>query len=159
MAIIDSEDLRFSFVSGTTITLRDGDLAILVWASGWTGKEIVRVDGQVVSTSRTMSKSNDHRFKVGDIEYRVTYETKRVLDGHWGCSLFKGDELVDEVTWWFEGGSRHVGWASIGLGLVFGIVIVGLPSYLHLTIPTFVVVLLLLNRFKRHPVFEWPSRV
>ncbi|AKS41578.1 hypothetical protein WM2015_1204 [Wenzhouxiangella marina] len=69
---------------------------ISIWASSWTGREIVRVDDaageRVVSDKRSFRFTTPHEFKLGDSEYRIEVN---VNFGRAEFRLYKDGVLID----------------------------------------------------------------
>jgi hypothetical protein len=70
-------------------------ITIEFWASGWTGKEEVRIDGVVVSSLRSFRYRTVHRFAHGDHAYRVEMKCLSLATGTFRIILFRDDVEVD----------------------------------------------------------------
>ncbi len=72
------------------------DVTISVWASNWTGREIVRVqnggDARVVSDKRSFRLMTPHEFELHGHRYRLEF---RVKPGVADVRLYRDDLLID----------------------------------------------------------------
>lgn len=73
-------------------------ITIEVWASSWSGKEEVRVDGQVVSSLRSLRRKSIHRFRHGDHDYKVTVTCLAFGTGTFQITLFRDGVEIDSDT-------------------------------------------------------------
>lgn len=92
----DKAAFNVSFFQGIQCYFDIGEHTISVWGSAWSGREIVRVDNQVVSDSRNLSlRQNRHDFTLGGVSYYLVFKTESILRGHYGVYLYRGDTLID----------------------------------------------------------------
>lgn len=73
-------------------------ITIEVWASSWSGKEEVRIDGQVVSSLRSLRRKSVHRFTDDGHEYKITVACLAFGTGTFEISLFRDGVKVDSDT-------------------------------------------------------------
>ena len=149
MAKIKENDVNFSLLKGAKFAFQINGNLITFIASSWSGKETVTLNGLVVSKSRGFSKNTLHKFKHEGSDYEISYKTKSIMNGGWICALYKDGELLKAHNVAFEGGNKHVGIASIILGIIFGGLFAYYPNYVEYIAPLFIVVLFVLGKFKR----------
>jgi hypothetical protein len=88
--------MKISLSKGVTGWFDVDGLIISVWASTWTGREIVRVEDnrgeRVVSDKRSFRFTTPHEFKVGNDDYRLDVH---ITLGRAELRLFRNEALVD----------------------------------------------------------------
>ncbi|MGB0895239.1 MAG: hypothetical protein ACPGUD_12595 [Parashewanella sp.] len=62
---------------------------VSVWGSGWNGKEIIKVDGSVVSEMRSITRMSVHRFELDSNHYEVELNMKSILNGELECTVIE----------------------------------------------------------------------
>ncbi len=78
------------FSKGYQFTFTDGDNKIECWGSGFSGKEIVHLNGEKVSELRNMtSRESLHKFKQGECEYEVEFNMVSIITAELHCVLIK----------------------------------------------------------------------
>lgn len=126
----DKAGFSVTFLQGVQCYFDIGEHTISVWGSAWSGREIVRVDDQVVSDSRNLSlRQNRHDFTLDGVAYHIVFKTESILRGHYGAYLYRGDTLVDsdDGSYTFQLGKWR-GWRGVLLwvllwfigGAIFG---------------------------------------
>ncbi|TVQ42559.1 MAG: hypothetical protein EA370_00205, partial [Wenzhouxiangella sp.] len=65
------------------------------WASVWTGREVVELDGHVVSSRLSFRLSTPHDFHHAGHDYRVVFRIAKVMSGLVEVLLFRDGELID----------------------------------------------------------------
>lgn len=90
----------FSF-SGLTTYFDVGDHVIEVFLSSISGREVVRVDGQEVSSRRNWRYRSSHAFELDGARYRVEVTIISLLKGQARIDLYKDDAYLDhdEIDW------------------------------------------------------------
>ncbi|MDO3384703.1 hypothetical protein QWI17_02500 [Gilvimarinus sp. SDUM040013] len=90
--------------SGVSVSLSEGiqsyfdigEHTISVWASAWSGREQVKVDDQIVVSTRNLTGlKSEMSFPLDGKTYQVVLETKSILRGCYSVSLFCGNTLID----------------------------------------------------------------
>lgn len=71
------------------------DATIRVWASAWTGRELVELNDQVVSNKRSLKLSTPHQFQHGGHDYEVVFRLSSVVSGLFEVFLYRDGELID----------------------------------------------------------------
>ena len=71
------------------------DVTIELWASYWTGREEVRVDGQLVSSVRSLRMSTTHAFSWSGIGYELVVACHFWGSGRFVVTLFREGEEID----------------------------------------------------------------
>ncbi len=88
--------IRCRMAGGTECELQAGDYRILIWASNWTGREIVRVerDGseRVVSDKRSFGFKTPHAFELDGHRFLLEF---RIGFGQVAVTLSRDGELID----------------------------------------------------------------
>ncbi len=72
----------------------DNDDSIVAYGSALSGKEIVYLNGQVVSEIRSIRRSSEHHFSQNGINYRLRFTMTDLIRGTLECELYRDDELV-----------------------------------------------------------------
>ncbi len=80
---------------GITAWFDVGGSVIEYWASAWTGREIVRVDGQVVSARTSWRFTTSHPFEHRGIPYKLIFRMNSLLRGSMEIELYREGELID----------------------------------------------------------------
>lgn len=84
-----------SLLSGYQFNFQDGDTNVVVNASAWSGKEVVLVDQEEVSSKRNSHKmSTIHDFQANGKSYRVELQITNLFTGEVDCKLFREDCLI-----------------------------------------------------------------
>jgi hypothetical protein len=92
----DKKTLSVSLSDGIRCYFDIGEHTISVWGSGWSGREVVRVDDQVVSESRNLLRlQNRHDFSLDGASYHLVVKTESIIRAQYGVYLYQGDTLVD----------------------------------------------------------------
>lgn len=112
-------------INGYWFYFQDGDDEIVIFASGWSGKEIVYFNDNEVSQCRNMKFVSTHEFTKNSKHYKIVYTVVSMLTGQVKCELFVDGEKTDEQTKAvFAKGGSFKAWKSIliffAVGMVFG---------------------------------------
>ena len=84
------EDSKKAFLNGRTFEFKDGSLLIECWVSSFSGKEIIKVNGQPVSTKRNLFKRQSlHSFVFEGVRYEVELNVISMMTGELHCVLIK----------------------------------------------------------------------
>ncbi|MCC5865685.1 MAG: hypothetical protein JJU31_11240 [Wenzhouxiangella sp.] len=93
---VTNSRIRCSVAGGTECQLQAGNYRIVIWASNWTGREIVRVerDGieRVVSIKRSFGFKTPHAFELDGHRFLLEF---RVGFGQVAVTLHRDGELID----------------------------------------------------------------
>lgn len=73
-------------------------ITIEVWASSWSGREEIRVDGQLVSRLRSFRRSSRHEFRHGGHDYAVEFSCLAFGSGTFRITLYRDGVEVDSDT-------------------------------------------------------------
>ena len=84
-----SKDKKFSFTKGFTFFFEDEGCTIDAWFSAFSGLEKVYVNGELISSQRTLSTDSTNSFNVGANEYSTNLNTASLLKGPFVCTLIK----------------------------------------------------------------------
>ena len=71
------------------------DVTIELWASYWTGREEVRVDGELVSSVRSLRMSTTHAFTWNGIDYELVVTCHLWRSGKFEVTLYREGEKID----------------------------------------------------------------
>jgi hypothetical protein len=77
---------------------KDGDLRITAFGSGVSGKEIVYVDDDTVSSKRHFGMRSSHRFSHQGNQYEVEFAIRSLWTGALECILAKNGQILDRTT-------------------------------------------------------------
>lgn len=130
----DKSAFSVSLFQGVQCYFDIGEHTISVWGSAWSGREIVRVDNQVVSDSRNFSRlQSRHDFTLDGVSYHLVFKTESILRGHYAVYLYRGDTLIDsdDGAHTLFGMGKWQGWRGVllwgtvffGGGIVFGFLV------------------------------------
>lgn len=70
-------------------------ITIEFWASGWSGKEEVRIDDRLVSELRSLRYRSSHDFEHGGHRYRIEMHCLSLSTGTFRITLFRDEVEVD----------------------------------------------------------------
>ena len=138
-----SANMKISIKRGVECFFDIDDSTIRVWASVWTGREVVELNNKVVSSKYSFRLSTPHVFEHNGHEYRVVFSIAKVMSGLIEVSLYRDGTLIDsdqgrhasipvnpdsgEVNW------RRYGWEILLYTLAGGLV-GGVCGYLIATL-------------------------
>lgn len=80
-----------SFINGCTFTFEVGPHRIEAWFSGFSGLEMVYVNGNLVSRQRNLSTNSKNTFVIDGEEYSTIFKAASLLKGPFTCTLLKND--------------------------------------------------------------------
>lgn len=129
-----------ALLKGYSFLFKDGDTTIECWGSTFSGKEKIKVDGNVVSEQRNMtSRKSLHEFDHQGINYEVEFNVISMLTGELHCILikdgvhFETKKLIVTKGRKNEPYSKKKFWrdfaVSTGIGFICGFV--GMSIYLR----------------------------
>ena len=90
-----SSTMKISLKRGIECFFDVDDATIRVWASAWTGREIVELDSQVVSNKRSLKFSTPHRFHHNGHQYEVVFKISSLMSGLFEVFLYRDGQLID----------------------------------------------------------------
>ncbi len=76
----------------------DGDLRITAFGSGLTGKEVIYIDDETVSSKRHFGMRSSHRFSHQGNQYEVEFAIRSLWTGALECTLVKNGQILDRTT-------------------------------------------------------------
>ncbi len=76
----------------------DGDSRITAFGSGVSGKEIVYVGDEMVSSKRHLGMRSSHRFSHQGNNYEVEFAIRSLWTGTLECILVKNGQILDRTT-------------------------------------------------------------
>ena len=125
---LTSEDTHVELISpikGYWFYFENGDDEIAIFASGWSGKEVVYFNDNPVSESRNFRFTSVHKFTKNSVRYKIVYKVVSMLTGEVHCELHINNNLIDEQTKAVVArGSAKKAWLTIlgyfGVGMIFG---------------------------------------
>lgn len=84
-----------SVFKGYRFEFSDRDVNIEVQASSWSGKESVRINGELVSDKRALTDvTSEHLITRKHHSYRVVLRITNILTGNVECKLYRDDLLI-----------------------------------------------------------------
>lgn len=84
-----------SLKKGNWFIYNEGSNTIQIWSSNFNGKEIVYLNGILVSEIRSMKLKTVHAFKdKNGVDYEVNFITENLLKGILRCQVIKDTEVV-----------------------------------------------------------------
>ncbi|ESP90935.1 MULTISPECIES: hypothetical protein [Pseudoalteromonas] len=89
-----NEFVEVSFKKGATFIFKVDSNEIVYKCSPFSGKELVSVNGNLVSESQSYKLKSSHRFVVDGVKYEVNFESKDLINGDNECSLVKEGQLI-----------------------------------------------------------------
>jgi hypothetical protein len=89
-----NENTKVSLTKGYWFYFEDAGLKITAFGSGFSGKEIIYINDEIVSEKRNYRIKSTHCFDYAGNTYEVSFEMKNMLTGELVCSLTKNKELL-----------------------------------------------------------------
>lgn len=84
------EDSKKALLNGRKFEFKDGSFLIECWVSSYSGKQIIKVNGQPVSTKRNLFKRQSlHSFVFEGVRYEVEFNVISLMTGELHCVLIK----------------------------------------------------------------------
>lgn len=71
----------------------DKQTIVSVWLSNWTGREVIRLNDQVIASKRSLTFESRHPFVYDGKEYSVTIKLEKFI--RFRIELWQGNELMD----------------------------------------------------------------
>ncbi len=94
----EDEALAIHWKNGIQSWFDIDGITIEVWASSWSGKEEVRIEGRVISSLRSLRRKSVHRFTHDGHDYKVTVACLAFGTGTFQITLFRDGTEVDSDT-------------------------------------------------------------
>jgi uncharacterized membrane protein len=85
---------QVSLSKGFWFIFRDGEREIAAHGSAISGQERIFVNGELISEKRSLSKTSEHQFTVGNNTYIVMFLVPQILQGKMECSLIKDGRCI-----------------------------------------------------------------
>lgn len=105
------------FRRGMTCYFDVDGVTIGVWASAWSGREVVCVDDRVVSRKFSFRFVTRHPFTWNGRRYEVRFIIDSMLRGEMRCELYRDGTLLDTDEF-VIGTGRQSGWKIAFWGLI-----------------------------------------
>lgn len=153
MTAINDNHVSFSYLSGSKFTFEIGDTTIKLYASAWSGKETVFINGNVVSESRSHSLSTSHEFEYEGSSYKIELTMGKLI-GTFRCSLQINEVFIKAYILKHDGNIKHIRLYYIISGIMFYFIFTRFSDYLIFTIPIFILVIIVLNRLIGNLAYE-----
>lgn len=110
----------------------DGGLKITAFGSGMSGKEIIFVGDEAVSSKRAIRFRSKHTFDYGGNHYEVEFVIKNMLTGELECVLSKNGAVIQRATKAYlvkdKGSATKIGFAVVQ-GVLIGLALVYLAKH------------------------------
>jgi len=87
--------MKISFKRGIECFFDVDDFTIRVWGSAWTGRELVELDGQTVSSKLSLRRSTPHEFNYRGHQYKVIFSIVEFKSGLFEVQLYRDGKLID----------------------------------------------------------------
>lgn len=121
---MDTQTDKVTLANGYWFYFNDEDRHFAVHGSGYSGKETVYLNDELVSSTRNYRTVSRHQFEIGSDRYRVEYHVTSILRGEINCSLYKNGRCLHRETKAYSPGSTKDALKKLGLffigGMVFG---------------------------------------
>jgi hypothetical protein len=112
---------KVSVKHGYWFYFEDEGTQIVVFASALSGKEVVFVDDEIVSSKHSFRLKATHSFEYKGRQYEVIIAMENLLKGTINCSLQKDGVLLNKTSKSFHQRSiMKVFLVSLCLGVIFG---------------------------------------
>jgi hypothetical protein len=89
-----NDNVDISFREGASFLFEIDDQKITYKCSSVSGKEVVLVNGEIVSQSQNFKLKSNHIFNIESVEYEIEFESKDLLKGNSECSLKKSGSII-----------------------------------------------------------------
>lgn len=87
--------MRISARRGVECFFDVDDVTIRVWGSVWTGREVVELDDQIVSSKYSFRMSTPHEFSHAGHDYKVIFRIAAIMTGLVEIELHRDGVLID----------------------------------------------------------------
>lgn len=71
----------------------DNETVLSVWLSNWTGREIIRINDQIIASHRSWQLESTHSFVYAGKQYSLRVKIEKFIQIR--VELWRGDQLVD----------------------------------------------------------------
>lgn len=92
--LISDENVKFGLLTGIAFRFHDSDNVIVFTCAPFSGKEVVFLNGAVVSTAKSYSKQSLHEFEAARTRYTIELSSTDASKGHIECTLSRGESVV-----------------------------------------------------------------
>lgn len=89
-----ASSMKISLKRGIECFFDIGDHTIRVWASAWTGREVVELDSKIVSSRYSFKTATPHRFNHDGHDYEVVFKI-HLVSSLFQVFLYRDGELLD----------------------------------------------------------------
>lgn len=107
---------------------------IAAHASGVSGRESIYVDDTKVSTKLSWRFTSNHEFTLDGHNYRVEFTVKSAWKGQLVCNFYVDGTLMESSEFAMAVGKSKIGWTSILILFVIGMVFGYLGAYIALNV-------------------------
>jgi hypothetical protein len=120
-----NENTKVTLRKGYWFYFEDAGLKITAFGSGFSGKEIVYINDEIVSEKRNYRFKSTHYIQHNGARYKVSFEMKNMITGELICSLTKNNELLHTESKAYISNKNGSGYKTLLwiflIGLVAGI--------------------------------------
>ena len=127
---MDSQMQHVTINNGYWYYFNDQELRITAHGSGYSGKETVYLNDEVVSDKRNLGMRSSHKFRHQDNNYEVRFEVTSLLKGGVECSLYRNGQHIATETKAFLDKNNKAGYKQIIFCFIAGLVFGGLCAFL-----------------------------
>ena len=100
----------------------DNGLKITAFGSGVSGKEIIYVEDDIVSSKRSIKTSSKHQFTYGNNVYEVELRVTNYWVGELECVLSKNGQIISRATKAFYKKDDPRSKRSVQMALLIGVI-------------------------------------
>ena len=111
---------KVSLTHGYWFYFEDEGTQIVAFASALSGKEVVFVDDEIVSSKHSFRLKATHSFEHKASQYKVTIALENLFTGTLSCSLYKESELVSTTHKSYS--MKTSNWKTFYTAMAFGAV-------------------------------------
>lgn len=109
---------KVTFTGGYWYYFDIDGIKITAFGSGFSGKEIIYVNDDIVSEKRNYKFHSSHRIEVDGRHFEVSFEMKSMVTGELICCLFENGNLIaTETRAYIQGNMLSNKWTLLGLFL------------------------------------------
>lgn len=119
---MDKHSDKVTLTNGYWFYFRDENRQFAIHGSGYSGKESVYLNDQLISSLRNYRRHSQHQFNVAQDNYRVEFNVTSILKGEIVCSLYKNEQLLETETKAYTQDTTSTSLKKIGLFFVGGII-------------------------------------
>lgn len=130
--LANDDNVLVSYTKGLRFLFRDTDNVIEAMFYPFSGKEVIRLNGQVASTGQNYKFGSSHTITSKNSDkYSIEFEVESLAKGKLKCSLYKNDNLIQEYKVYKK---QLKQWPIYIVFISYGIAVGVASSYFNLSI-------------------------